>query len=478
MRLTDHDASFLYGETASGPMHGATVSVLKGELTHQQIFDHLKGRMHLVPRFRERLAFVPMNIAHPKWVPDPYFDIANHVVSHHVSPGTSVDEAIQIGVDLAEPLLPRDRPLWKFVVIEGVPGHTFLVQMAHHAMIDGVSGVDVSEILTDLSPEAEQPPPPSEPFSPPPMPSPLELWNEALRENADAAQAQLRRGLPDGEVQQMLQRGQEAMSRFLTQPVVTAPWNAGLVGPKRKVAWTKYTFAEFRQVRRALGGTINDIVLTVVVEAAARYLAHHNEATRDRYLRLMCPVSVRREGEAGELGNRVSAMFPILPAWPMDIEERLIGVCEETATLKGNQEPQALELMQEMNGGTPPMTMAQTLLVGTPFDPTAFAAQNPPPVMPPFGPRPPLIGFNFTCTNVPGVQVPQYIAGAEVIDPIGTLMLSGTLGFGVAVGSYDQRLYFNLVSDPRLLPDLDRMLAGIKDSFAELVAVATSRSAA
>ena len=186
------------------------------------------------------------------------------------------------------------------------------------------------------------------------------------------------------------------------------------------------------------------------------------------------------KNESGELGNRVSAMYPMLPAWTMDVGARLESVRTETARLKANQEPQALELLMETNAGaTPPVAMGQTLLVGTPFDPTAFLARNPPLVPPAIGPRLPLVGFNFTCTNVPGVQVPQYIAGRKIIRVLGTLMLSGTLGYGVAVVSYNQQLYFNLTSDPRLLPDLEVMRHGIEACFGELLelAAATNSSA-
>ena len=250
--------------------------------------------------------------------------------------------------------------------------------------------------------------------------------------------------------------------------MITAPWNAAIVGPKRQLQYAPYKIADFRDIRRAFGGTINDIVLAVVSESAARYLTAHDEFTTNQRLRLMCPVNVRREGDEGALGNRVSAMYPMLPAWPMDIIERLNLVRAQTEQIKAAQEPQALEFMMEATPATPAASMAQTLLVGTPFDPTAWLARSPAPVAPRLGPRPPLYGFNFTCTNVPGVQVPQHIAGHRIARQIGTLMLGGTLGYGVAVLSYNRELVFNLVSDPRLLPDLELMRTGIEDAMREL----------
>jgi hypothetical protein len=280
--------------------------------------------------------------------------------------------------------------------------------------------------------------------------------------------------LQDEDRRELLWRATESMTRFVAEPVITAPWNAGAVSPKRNLFWQKYSFAEFRQIRRAFGGTINDVVLTVVAESAARYLAEHKETVKGGHLRLMCPVNVRREDEHGALGNRVSAIFPIVSATPKDVVERFDKVRWEMEHIKHNREAQAMELMNETMPSMPAMSMAPTLLVGTAFDPTRFAAAIPTPVMPNIGRRPPLLGFNFTCTNVPGVQVPQYMAGHEVQDVLGVLMLGGTLGYGVAVSSYNQQMYFNFICDPHLMPDLELMAAGVENAFNELLEAAQS----
>ncbi len=480
MRLTAQDASFLYTETASGPMHGTVVAVLEGEVAFPDLFKHIETRVHLIPRYRERLAFVPFNLAHAKWVPDPDFKLENHVKQCKLGEGSTIEDGVEKALELGETLLNRSRPLWMTYVIEGVPGHTLMVSMAHHAMIDGVSGVDLSMILMDLEPDAPTPPPPEKPWEPGPMPGPLELVTEALTENLVALVETAISGTrqPDRERDELMRRGTEVMTRLMTQPVFQAPFNAAVVGPKRKVSWTKRPFSEFREIRRAFGGTINDAVLTVVTESAARYLKHHGEPVENQQLRLMVPVSVRREGEAGTLGNRVSAMYPVVPASPLDVTERLRLVREETERIKANKEPQALELLLESAPPVAPVAMAQTLLVGTPFDPTVLAARSPLPAPPRFGPRLPLYGFNFTCTNVPGVQVAQYIAGHKVVDTIGAMMLSGTLGYGVAVGSYNQEMFFSFTSDPRLLPDIERMRDGVDAAFQELLNEARSRNAA
>ena len=213
-----------------------------------------------------------------------------------------------------------------------------------------------------------------------------------------------------------------------------------------------------------MGGTINDVVLAVVSEGAARYLDRSREATDGKNFRIMCPVSVRTEDEQGALGNRVSGIFPTLPAWSMDITDRLRVVCEETTRIKRDEEAQALTLMNETSMSVPPVIMAPALLVGTSFDPTALAARMPLPVAPKGSPRPPYFGFNFTCTNVPGVQVAQYLAGHEVTSMVAFLMLSGSLGYGVAVTSYNQQMFFNYISESRLLPNLEVMSEAVEEA--------------
>lgn len=472
MRLTDHDASFLYSETASGPMHGATITVIDGEVPFAAFMDHMASRMHLIPRYRQRLAFVPFNIAHPKWIDDPEFDLKHHVRSHAVAAGASLEDAIQASIKLTEPLLPRDKPLWMMVLIEGVSGHTVLLSMGHHALVDGASGIDISLILFDLQKDPPPTPAPAKAWSPAPAPTPFELTSEAAAETAEKWRTQFGSQENSAGRGELLRRAAESMTRFISEPVVTAPWNASMIGPKRRFEWRRLSFGAFRNIRRSFGGTVNDVVLALVVESAARYMALHKERVAERHLRVMVPVSVRREDEKGALGNRVSGIFPMFGAQPMEITERLRKVRWETEHIKQNREAQAMELMMESMPSLPPLTMAPALLVGSAFDPTALAARFPLPVPPSFAPRLPMVGYNFTCTNIPGVQTTQYLLGHRISDSLAVLMLNGNIGYGIAVVSYNQGLYFNFISDPRLLPDLHVMADGVVDAFSELLAAA------
>jgi len=473
MRLTENDASFLYTETASGPMHTAAFLILEGELACETVVEQFKARMHLVPRYRQKLAFVPLNLAHPKWVDDTDFRIENHVRPYAVTEGITVEAAVDELLVLNGALLDRSRPLWMMYVVSGVPGRTIVLSQVHHAMIDGVSGIELLTILMDFEPEPRPVPPPKTPWTPAPEPTPLELVTEAMRENAEAAADRVVRPWPtDEKSRTLLGQAARTMAGFFTEPAIMAPWNAGLIGTTRRLRWLRYPFSEFREIRRAFGGTINDVVLAAVSEGAARYLVGHDEDATGKHLRIMCPVSVRTEDEKGALGNRVSGIFPRLPAVPMLAVERYRSVLDEMNGIKKNELAQALTLMTETAPSAPAMLMAPTLLVGTSFDPTVPAARFPPPMLPKLGPRPPYFGFNFTCTNVPGVQVPMYIAGHRMETMLGVLMLTGSLGYGVAVGSYNQEMVFAMIGETRLMPDLDAMAAAVAEAYADLLAEA------
>jgi hypothetical protein len=277
--------------------------------------------------------------------------------------------------------------------------------------------------------------------------------------------------------QTLVRRALGIMQRFATRPVITAPFNAAMVGPKRRLRHVKTALIEIRDIRRSLGGTINDVVLTVVSEAVARYLRSHGEQYEGQYMRIMCPVNVRTEDQKGALGNQVSAIFPVLPAWPQNPATRHGAVCAEIERIKDDQEAQALTLMQNSAQEPWPVALAPLQMVGTTFDPTAMGARFPMPVPPAVGGfRPPNFGLNFVCTNVPGVQVAQYLCGHKVLDTLGVLVLSGNIGFSVTILSYNGSLYFSFISEPRLMPDVELIAEHAAAAYSELLAAARART--
>lgn len=478
-RLSTTDAAFLYTESVSGPMHISSVIVVDGELEFDTVFNHFEARIHRVPSYRRKLAQTPLNVAHPAWVDDPDFDLRNHVMHRRVPEGSSLQDGIDEAIRLNEPMLDRDRPLWAVYVVTGVKDRTLLLQATHHAMIDGASGVELMAIIFDFDKDYD-PGEADKSWQPERQPTAVDLFNTAMTENiAKLQRTDWSRFLPqfggdDGDSQKLLGRAWQVVSSFLSKPAITAPFNAGIVGPNRRLRHMMAPFGEIREVRRALGGTINDVVLTVVSEGIARYLADHGEHADDGMMRIMCPVNVRTEDKKGALGNQVSAIFPMLPARSMAVSQRLTTVISETERIKSGQEAQALTLVQESAPEPWPVALWPAQLVGGPLDPTALAARMPAPKLPD-SIRPPNPGLNFVCTNVPGAQVPQYLCGHEVLEQIGVLILAGNMGLGVTILSYNKQLVCSFISDPNLLPDVERIVGHCEDAFQELLTEARER---
>ena len=482
MRLTDHDASFLYTETPDTPMHGIALSVIEGEVDFQTFLRHIEGRLHRIPRYRQRLAFVPFNLAHPQWVDDEHFDPNSHVRLTELAGEATLDDAIAAVLRLAEPLLPRDKPLWAIHVVAGVPGMTVVGHVAHHAMVDGATGVDISQILFDIQPDITEPDE-AQSWQPGKCPDAMVRATQAMRENSDAFAGAVQRmqGM-NPQRAELIRRATESVTRFISEPVFNAPWNRGMVRKGREFRFCRFPFATIRRIRHALGGTVNDVALTIAAEAAARYLRDQGEAPHGRHLRIMCPVNVRRESDKGVLSNRVSGIFPVFDAHCMNAVERHKYVRWETEQIKQNREAQALQLLTEMIPPMPPDPTTDGTALGSifgapsinfaTFNPLALLSRFAPPLMPNNLAQLPLAGFNFTFTNVPGVQTTQYLLGHKVVDQLAVLMLAGNLGYGMAIMSYDQALTFNLVADPSLMPDLGHMAELVEAVFYELAEAA------
>lgn len=473
MRLSATDAAFLYAETASGPMHISSIFVIEGEPSFEGVFQHFQARMHLLPAYQRKVAMVPYNMGHPKWVDDSDFDLSRHLF-HHVLPGdSSFQDGLDFAVTLNEAMLDRSKPLWENHLISGLDGKSLMLNITHHALIDGASGVELMQIIYDFSADPTPPKHP-EPKQAAARQGPIELYQEALLENMlSLTKTNPADWFPNNAKQRdLIRRATEVFSNFITKPAITAPFNSSLVGPTRRVSYLNRSFGEIREVRRAFGGTINDVVLTVVSEGMARYLKNSKQKVDNKHMRIMCPVNVRTEDLKGALGNQVSAIFPMLPAWPMNPRSRLAAVCTEMEGIKANEDAQAMTLTTEATNGVWPLAMAPTQLVGTDLDPTVWAAQFPLPIMPDLGWRPPNPGINFICTNVPGVQVPLYLAGHKVLETIGLLILSGNVGFSTTVLSYNKELFINYICEPRLMPDIEVLTEATNDAFDELLAAA------
>jgi WS/DGAT/MGAT family acyltransferase len=452
-RLTSVDATFLYTEKPTLPMHVGGCMVYEGRLTLDTLIASLEARLHLLPRYRQKVVFPPFGIAHPTWEDDPAFDIRHHAAEITL-PAPGDDRALsEAGGRAFAGMLDRDHPLWKLIVVNGrADGNTAVIWKVHHAMIDGVSGVDLTMVLHDLKPDATPPEPPAAPWQPQPVPDPLTLLQDSVRDRltemarvaTDEAFRLLRPTDVDARVRQLASALSSSAPNVL-RPAPKAPFN-GPIGGERRFGWAEFSFADFRRVKSELGGTVNDVVLAVIAGGLGRYLRALGLPTEGVELRAMCPVSMRRPDQRGALGNLVSMIFAPLHVGILDPVARLHAERESMERLKNQDQAGGLYEMANLLQQVPPALAA---IAGQLTVPNTL--------------------LNTVSTNVPGPQIPLFLAGQRLIGWYPLLPLAGDVGLCNAILTYDQRLTIGVTTDPKLVPDVWLYVECLKASFAELV---------
>jgi diacylglycerol O-acyltransferase / wax synthase len=456
-RLTGLDSSFLHLERDSAHMHVAACAVFDGRPpSHEQLLEALGSRLHLVPRYRQRLAAVPMGQGRPVWVDDPHFNAAYHVRHTALpSPGTE-DQLMRMTGRVFSQALDRSRPLWEVWLVEGLAGDRFaLLSKTHHALVDGVSGVDILTVLFDASPEPMPVAPPEHEWTPRPLPSRAQLLADALLERSTVP-AEMARGLRavlrgPRAVAGRVARSAGALGEFaLTglQPAPSTLFNVP-IGPHRRFTWVRGDLDEFKAVKNSLGGTVNDVVVAAVSGALGRYMRLHGEATDDVHLRAMIPVSVRADVERGALGNRVAAMWAPLPVGVSDPVERLRTVSAAMQELKESGQAVGARVLTQLSGFAPPTIISQAARLQ--------ARQR---------------LFNLVVTNVPGPQFPLYLLGRELQAIFPMVPLAKNTALGIAIMSYNGQLNFGLSGDFDVMSDIDVLADELRASIEELVGAA------
>ncbi|HSO99493.1 MAG TPA: wax ester/triacylglycerol synthase family O-acyltransferase [Solirubrobacteraceae bacterium] len=462
-RLTGLDSSFLHLERDNAHMHVAGCAIFDGEPpAYEQLVSAIEERLHLVPRYRQRLAFVPLGQGRPVWVDDPHFNIGFHV--RHTAlprPGGNIELKRLAGRVFSQPL-DRGRPLWELWLVEGLADGRFaLLSKTHHALVDGVSGVDIATVLFDASAEPMPAAPPEHEWQPKPLPSPAQLLGEALVERATVP-AEFARGM------RAVLRGPRGVARRAAEAAaaIGAFGAAGLspappsrfnvrIGPHRRFTWVRGDLAQFKAVKNALGGTVNDVVLAAVAGALGSYLRHHGEVTDGVQLRAMVPVSVRADLERGALGNRVAAMWAPLPVGVEDPSERLHAISASMAGIKESGQAVGAQVLTQLSGFAPPTIMAQAARLQ--------ARQR---------------LFNLVITNIPGPQFPLYVLGRELAALLPMVPLAENTTLGIAIMSYNGQLNFGLTADRDALADVEFLADELRGAIADLVqAAGAGRSA-
>jgi WS/DGAT/MGAT family acyltransferase len=456
-RLTGLDSSFLHLERDSAHMHVAGCAIFKGTApTHTELVEAIQSRLHLVPRYRQRLAFVPFGQGRPVWVDDPHFNVTYHVRHTALPHPGGEDQLMRMTGRVFSQALDRSRPLWEVWLVEGLTGGRFaLLSKTHHALVDGISGVDIMTVLFDTSPEPMPVAPPDQEWVPRPLPTGAQLLADALLERATVP-AEMARGVRAAlrgprAVAGQIARSVGALGELaLTglQPAPATPFNVA-IGPHRRFTWVRGDLAEFKAIKNALSGTVNDVVLTVVAGALGRYMRRHDQPTEELQLRAMIPVSVRADVERGALGNRVAAMWAPLPVGITDPVERLRTISGSMEELKSSGQAVGAQVLTQLSGFAPPTIMSQAARLA--------ARQR---------------LFNLVVTNVPGPQFPLYLLGRELESIFPMVPLTKNTALGIAIMSYNGQLNFGLSGDYDALNDIDRLADDLRESIEELVAAA------
>jgi diacylglycerol O-acyltransferase / wax synthase len=461
-RLTAVDASFLHQEGASSHMHIGGLTLLEGPAPAMEDFlEQIRRRLHLVPRYRHKLAYTALDSGRPVWVDDPNFNLEFHVRHTALPAPGSWEQLRNLTARIFSQALDRSKPLWEMWLIEGFEGGRFaLISKTHHSLIDGIAGVDLATVLFDVSPE----PPPlrhsGRAWKPHSEPDTSELVAAGLRgavraglELAGTALGALTR--PERTLERVKEAA-EGVGEIVwagLNPAPATPLNVP-IGPHRRFVGIAANLEDFKLVKNVLGGTVNDVVLTVVTGALRAFLLDRGVRTEGMEMRALVPVSVRTVGERHETGNRIAVMRGPLPVYIADPLQRLRFVRHAMDGLKESKQALGAEAIASAQNFAPPTILAQASRLN-------FSTRL----------------FNLIVTNVPGPQFPLYVLGRRMERVFPVAFLPENHGLAVAIMSYDGEMNFGLLGDFDALPDLESIGENIASELATLVEIAHKRQA-
>jgi WS/DGAT/MGAT family acyltransferase len=464
-RLTSIDASFLHQEGEASHMHIGALLLFEGPPpAFSDYLDHVRGRLHLVPRYRQKLATPPLQTGRPLWVDDPSFNLEYHVRHAALpSPGTE-EQLFLLAARIASQQLDRSKPLWESWLVEGVaPAHEggadrfALIFKTHHSLVDGVSGVDLATVLLDLEQEPAAPVPSAElePWQPKPEPTPAELILAGARgavvTTAELVAKALAAAARPATSVAMLKDAAEGIGEIIwagLNPAPETPLNVE-IGPHRRFSVVRQELRDYKEVKDALGGTVNDVVLTVVSGALANWLHGRGIRTEGLEMRALVPVSVRTQDQRHTLGNQLTVMRGPLPVYISDPVARLRFIRQAMDGLKESKQAVGAATLARVNNLAPPTVLAQASRLN-------FSTRL----------------FNLLVTNIPGPQFPLYVLGRKLNDLFPIAFLPNDHALAIAIMSYDGGIDYGLLGDYDALPDIDVIADGIEATLDELLAAA------
>jgi WS/DGAT/MGAT family acyltransferase len=453
-RLTAVDASFLAQEGRSSHMHVGSVLVFEGPAPdYDDVLEGIESRLHMVPRYRQKLAFPPFQTGRPVWVDDPSFNLEYHIRHTALPSPGEMGQLRDLAGRIYSQRLDRSKPLWETWLVQGLSDGRFaLITKTHHSMIDGISGVDLASVLFDVTPVPREVEP--EPWTPSPEPTTAELVGDGVKDFVKAPLGAAGRALgavqrPGRAVREVREAaeglGEVAWANL--NPAPQTPLNVP-IGPHRRIRWVGAPLQDFKRVKNELGGTVNDVVLAVVAGALRRWLHSRGVRTEGLELRALVPVSIRAEDD-DSLGNRIAAMRGPLPVYVDDPVERLRIVSEAMTGLKESKQALGAEVIAGLTGFAPPTILAQASRLN-------FSTRL----------------FNVIVTNVPGPQFPLYMHGRELEELVPLAFLPEDHALAIAIMSYHGTACFGLLADYDAMPDLDHVARALEESLAELLTAA------
>jgi diacylglycerol O-acyltransferase len=460
-RLTAVDASFLHQEDADSHMHIGAVTIFEGPAPpFTAVLEHLRSRLHLVPRYRQKLAYPPFETGRPLWIDDASFHLEYHL-RHSALPAPGTEQQLyRLAARIGSQQLDRSKPLWECWFVEGLEDDRFaLIFKTHHALVDGVSGVDLATVLFDLAavpPAAED----LAPWQPRPEPTNAELLAAGMAGFAktalNIAEKTVTAATNPAAAVDALRDVAEGLGEVVwagLNPAPETPLNVD-IGPHRRYTIVRNELADFRYVKQVLGGTVNDVVLTAVSGALARWLRSRGMRTEGLELRALVPVSIRPKDQGHHLGNQIVLMRGPLPVYIRDPVARLRFVKQSMDGLKESKQAVGAKVIADVQQLAPPTILAQASRM-------AFSTRL----------------FNLIVTNVPGPQFPLYMLGRELLDLFPIAFLPKNHALAIAIMSYNGSIDFGLLGDYDALPDIDVIADGIADSLAQLKTAAQAKEA-
>jgi diacylglycerol O-acyltransferase len=465
--LSATDTAFLYLERKEIPLHIACVALFDSPLPFDEFVATLESKIHLIPRYTQIVEMPAYNLGYPVWKDDPHFDIRRHIFHVTLDPPGGEAELEALAGRILSQLMDRSKPLWDICLVDGLQdGRGAMIWRVHHCLADGISGVALMNVLFSPMPESS--------FALPKQrrrrrksvheePSLVEAITKVVRSTVDgliAAEAGIA-GLAQGVMSNL--GGGDLTGLLSVLPELAAsverlPFNKPCSGD-RKFCWAEIDLAQVEAIREYAGGTVNDVVLTVLTRALARYLKLHRQSVGNRLVRIVCPVSLRRGEHNGVLGNQISFLPVALPLDVQDPVQMLRGVARRTDTMKRARAADLVALAAACIAAAPPPIQAM-------FWTLISQATLPLPL------------FNMICTNVPGPPIPLYSVGRRMLAIYPQVPTGYELGIGCAVQTYDRRLSFGLIADAHIAPDVKRLRDYLYVAFDELCRGAGVKTAA